>query len=112
MSAIPLAAWWIEQEKNDEVSLDMTQVVSVLTIAMVITGLSIQMDRFHSIVGAYACDKNICAGRTLAENGRGAYVRGGGRREGDSMVVRMHVLYVYTTQNTEIETLLTPLEIH
>ena len=38
----------IKQEKNDKVSFDMTHVVSVLTIAMVFTGLSIQIVRFHS----------------------------------------------------------------
>ena len=55
----------------------MTQVVSVLTIAVVSTGLSIQIARFHSQSRrwAYSQDKNACAG-TLAENGRGAYVRG------------------------------------
>ena len=74
------AIWWIKQEKNDKVSLDMTQVAIVLVIhvAMVFTGLSIQIARFHSQSrgGAYAWDKNTYAG-TLAENGREAYLRGG-----------------------------------
>ena len=50
----------------------MTQVVSVLTIAMIFTGLSIQIARFHSQSrgGLFARDKNTYAG-TLAENGRG-----------------------------------------
>ena len=33
--------------KDDKVSLNMTQVVSVLTIAAVFTGLSTQIARFH-----------------------------------------------------------------
>ena len=51
----------------------MTQVVTVLTIAMVFTGLSVQIARFHSQSRrrAYGQDKcNTCAG-TLAKNGRG-----------------------------------------
>ena len=45
---------------------------------MVFTGLSLRIATFHSQSrrGAYAQDKNTRAG-TLAENGRGAYVRGG-----------------------------------
>ena len=56
----------------------MTQVVTVLTIAMVFKGLSVQIARFHSQSrrGAYRRDKYTCAG-TLAKNGRGAYTRGG-----------------------------------
>ena len=34
--------------EKGQVSLDITQVVSVLTIAMGFTGLSIQLARFHS----------------------------------------------------------------
>ena len=69
----------MKQEKNDKVSLNISQTTIVLIIAMVFTGLSIQIARFHSHRrrGAYARVKNTCAG-TLAENGRGAYSRGGG----------------------------------
>ena len=69
----------MKQEKNDKVSLNISQTAIVLIIAMVFTGLSIQIARFHSHSrrGAYARVKNTCAG-TLAENGRGAYSRGGG----------------------------------
>ena len=68
----------MKQEKNDKVSLNISQTAIVLIIAMVFTGLSIQIARFHSHSGrrAYARVKNTCAG-TLAENGRGAYSRGG-----------------------------------
>ena len=67
----------MKQEKNDKVSLNISQTAIVLIIAMVFTGLSIQIARFHSHSrrgrrrGAYARVKNTCAG-TLAENGRGA----------------------------------------
>ena len=69
----------MKQEKNDKVSLNISQTAIVLIIAIVFTGLSIQIARFHSHSrrGAYARVKNTCAG-TLAENGRGAYSRGGG----------------------------------
>ena len=69
----------MKQEKNDKVSLNISQTAIVLIIAMVFTGLSIQIARFHSHSrrGAYARVKNTCAG-TLAEIGRGAYSRGGG----------------------------------
>ncbi len=73
----------MKQEKNDKVSLNISQTAIVLIIAMVFTGLSIQIARFHSHSrrGAYARVKNTCAG-TLAENGRGriregAYLQGG-----------------------------------
>ena len=56
MPAVSQAVWW---EKNAKISLDMTQVVSVLTTAM---GLSIH---FIVTVGG-----QTCAG-TLAENGWG-----------------------------------------
>ena len=73
----------MKQEKNDKVSLNISQTAIVLIIAMVFTGLSIQIARFHSHSrrGAYARVKNTCAG-TLAENRRGAYSRGGGVKAG------------------------------
>ena len=51
--------------ENDNVSLDMTQVVSLLTIVMVFTGLSIQIARFgsHNSRGAYGRDKYTCVGK-------------------------------------------------
>ena len=62
----------MKQEKNNKESLNISQTGIVLIIAMVFTGLSIQIARFHSHSrrGAYARVKNTCAG-TLAENGRG-----------------------------------------
>ena len=59
--------WWFDGEKQQN-------------IAMVFNGLSIHIARFHSQSrtggggGAYLRVKNTCAG-TLAENGRGAYMR-------------------------------------
>ena len=41
MSALSQAVWWIKQERNDKVSLDMTQVVGILTAVVVFTCLSI-----------------------------------------------------------------------
>ena len=38
----------MKQEKNDKVSLNISQTAIVLIIAMVFTGLSIQIARFHS----------------------------------------------------------------
>ena len=65
--------------ENDKVSLNISQTAIVLIIVVVFTGLSVQIARFHSHSrrGAYVWVKNTCAG-TLAENGRGAYSRGGG----------------------------------
>ena len=74
MSALSQAVWQVKQEKNDKVSLDLTQVVRIMSTAMVFTGLSIRIARFHSHSrrGAYAREKYTCAG-TSAENGTGAY---------------------------------------
>ena len=70
----------MKQEKNDKVSLNISQTAIVLIIAMVFTGLSIQIARFHSHSrrgGGLSRVKNTCAG-TLAENGRGGvFARGG-----------------------------------
>ena len=46
----------MKQEKNDKVSLNISQTAIVLIIAMVFTSLSIQIARFHSHSrrGAYA----------------------------------------------------------
>ena len=73
----------MKQEKNDKVSLNISQTAIVLIIAMVFTGVSIQIARFHSHSrrGAYARVKNTCAG-TLVENGRGRIREGGGRNSG------------------------------
>ena len=43
MSALSQAIWQIKWEKNNKVSLDMAQVVGVLTTVMVFTGLSIRI---------------------------------------------------------------------
>ena len=60
----------------------MTQVVTVLTIAMVFKGLSVQIARFHSQSrrGTYTRDKYTCAG-TLAKMG-GGLIRERGRMGG------------------------------
>ena len=92
MSSLSQAVWWIKQEK---VSLDIIQVVSVPCLLLwFFTGLSYNVGRFHSQSrrGTYSRDKNTCA-ENLAENGRGAYVQGGGRRMGGIL----WYIYMYST---------------
>ena len=55
-------------DKNDKLCFDMTQIVSILTVAIIFTGLSIQIARFHS------------------QSGRGAYTWGGGAYSRDTTV--------------------------
>ena len=56
-------------DKTDRISYDTTQIPSIMTVATVFTGSSIEIARFYNQSrGAYSRGKNTGAG-TLAENG-------------------------------------------
>ena len=76
ISVLSLAVLWLKLEKRDKISYDMTQIPRILTIATVFTGSSILIRRV-----AYSRVRNTCA-RTWAENGRGGFIREGGRISG------------------------------
>ena len=90
----------MKQEKNDKVSLNISQTAIVLIIAMVFTGLSIQIARFHSHSrrGAYARVKNTSAG-TLAEKGGGGGGGGGVFARG-GVIAGFYGIYIHLLPNS------------
>ena len=63
----------------------MTQIVTVLTIAMVFKGLNVQIARFHRVGGGLVSETNVPV-QELWHNGRGTYGR-------DSTVYKYNKFY-------------------
>ena len=56
ISVLSLAVWWAKLEKNDKVRRIMTQIASLLAVAVVFIGLW-TLFTVREVVGAYTRDK-------------------------------------------------------